>query len=84
MTDLASKSLQLALIFGVGLAGALVAHAVGLPIPFLLGSLAVTAPVALTFAARTGKSLFFFNLLRETFIAVAGQRLVSPSRPTSC
>lgn len=81
MTDLMSKSLQLALIFGVGLAGALVAHAVGLPIPFLLGSLAVTATVALTLAARTGKVLFFPKLLRESFIAVAGAMIGTTFTP---
>ena len=72
MNDVKSKSLQLALILGSGLLGAFLASAIGLPLPFLLGSLVVTATLALTLAAKTGKPLFYPKFLREIFVGVIG------------
>lgn len=72
MKDLKSKVLQLTLVLATALAGAFVAFAMGWPIPFLLGSLVATAILALTFAARTGRPVFFPTLLRQVFIAVIG------------
>ena len=81
MDDLKIKSLQLALIFGSGLSGAFAARFIGLPIPFLLGSLVVTAALALTRAAKTGKPLFYPNRLRETFIGVIGTMIGTTFTP---
>ncbi|MGH1416420.1 MAG: AbrB family transcriptional regulator [Pelagimonas sp.] len=72
MSELRSKALQLALILGSGLLGAMVARALGLPIPFLLGSLSASAAVSLTHYGRTGKQLWFPPTLRKSFIAIIG------------
>lgn len=66
------KCLQLALILGSGAVGALLALWLRLPIPFLLGSMAMSATVSLTTFARTGKRLWFPVRLRHVFIAVIG------------
>lgn len=66
------RYVQLALLLGSGLVGAILALWIGLPIPFLLGSMAVSATVSLTTFARTGKRLWFPVLLRHVFIAMIG------------
>ena len=66
------KYLQLALILGSGTVGALLAQWLGLPIPFLLGSMAISATVSLTTFSRTGERLWFPVRLRHVFIAVIG------------
>lgn len=77
MTDTTNKSIQLGLIFGSGLIGAFTARAIGLPLPFLLGSLIATAAMALTLSAQSGKPLFYPKLLRETFVGVIGTMIGS-------
>ncbi len=81
MNDLKTTLSELVLILGSGLLGALVAHAIGLPIPFLLGSLAATATMALTLAARTGRSLFYPKRLREVFVGVIGTMIGTTFTP---
>ena len=76
-----SKTAQLILNFGTGLGGALVARQIGLPIPFLLGSLAATAALSMGLAARTGQRLFYPQTLREIFIAVIGAMIGSTFTP---
>ncbi|WP_204114482.1 AbrB family transcriptional regulator [Shimia biformata] len=72
---------ELALLLGTGLLGALVAQAVGLPIPFLLGSLVATAALALTLAARTGKAMGFPVRLRAIFIGMIGAMIGTTFTP---
>jgi uncharacterized protein len=67
-----AKYLQLALLLASGVIGAMLAHWAGLPIPFLLGSMAASATLSLLTYARTGNRLWFPNRLRQTFIAVIG------------
>lgn len=81
MTDLKSKALQLTLVLATALAGAFAALAMSWPIPFLLGSLVATAVIALPFAARTGRPVFFPKTLRETFIAVIGSMIGTTFTP---
>ena len=81
MNDLKTTLSELVLILGSGLLGALVARAIGLPIPFLLGSLAATATLALTLAARTGRSLFYPKRLREIFVGVIGTMIGTTFTP---
>lgn len=76
-----AKALQLALVLGSGLIGALTAKALGLPIPFLLGSLAATATVSLTHYARSGKRLWYPPNLRKVFIAVIGTMIGTSFSP---
>lgn len=72
MRGIASKALQLASILGLGLLGALAAGSAGLPIPFLLGSLAVIATISLILYAKAGTRLWYPPLLRKASIAVIG------------
>lgn len=81
MKDLRSKVLQLTLVLATALAGAFAALAMGWPIPFLLGSLVATAVLALTFAARTGRPVFFPKTLREMFISVIGTMIGTTFTP---
>lgn len=81
MTPNLSKPLQLFVILGSGLIGALAAKQLGLPIPFLLGSLIVTAALALTLAARTGQRLIYPKTMREFFVAVIGTMIGSTFTP---
>ena len=66
------KIAELFALIAVGLIGALVAVLMGLPIPYLLGSLIVTATFSLITFARTGKRLWFPQPLRSVFIAIVG------------
>ncbi len=81
MNDVKTKSLHLALIFGSGLVGAFSARAIGVPLPFLLGSLLVTAVLAMTLAAKTGERLFYPKLLRETLVGVIGTMIDTTFTP---
>ncbi len=56
----------------LGLAGGLLALWIGLPMPFLLGSLVATASYAIPAAHHFGRITRFPLLLRKTFIAVIG------------
>lgn len=56
----------------LGLAGAVLAGALGLPLPFLLGSLLTTAPVAIFASARLPQGYAFPTDLRVPFIALIG------------
>ncbi|MBK0327781.1 AbrB family transcriptional regulator [Rhodobacteraceae bacterium F11138] len=81
MTYPRTKALQLILILGGALMGALAARALGLPLPFLLGSLIVTASLSLTYYARTGQRLWFPISLRQVFIGVIGVMIGSTFSP---
>lgn len=63
---------DLILALGLGGFGAFAARHVGLPLPFLLGSLLATASVSLVLFARTGRRLWFPQPLRKTFVAAIG------------
>lgn len=63
---------QLVLIFGAAGVGVVAALAIGLPIPFLLGSLVGAASLSMTLATRTDQRLYYPQLLREVFVAVIG------------
>lgn len=77
----AAQALQLALVLGSGLVGALAAHEAGLPVPYLLGSLTVTAVVSLTYYGRTGQRLWYPLPLRKAFIAVIGAMIGTTFSP---
>ncbi|KIN74568.1 putative ammonia monooxygenase [Sulfitobacter guttiformis KCTC 32187] len=55
----------------------MIAQALGVPIPFLIGSLFTSAAVSLTYYARTQNRLWFPLLLRKAFIAVIGIKIGS-------
>ena len=61
--------------------GAFVAFGLGLPIPFLIGSLAATAVFAMVLAAKTGTELFYPKRLREFFIGVIGTMIGTTFTP---
>ena len=63
-----SATVQLA----IGLAGSLVAFWLGLPMPFLLGSLVATGGYAMLTTRRSGQKLEFPSWLRKGFVAVIG------------
>lgn len=75
------KAVQLVLVLGTGLAGALAAQAIGLPIPFLLGSLSFTAVLSLVLFARTGQRLWYPQALRKVCIAVIGTMIGTTFAP---
>ncbi|MBO9451949.1 AbrB family transcriptional regulator [Tropicibacter sp. R16_0] len=72
-----NKFFQLVLILGSGLFGAVLADWIGLPIPYLLGSMAMAATVSLVSYARSGQRLWFPIRLRHTFIAIIGTMIGS-------
>jgi uncharacterized protein len=72
-----NKFSQLVLILGSGLFGAVLADWIGLPIPYLLGSMAMAATVSLVSYARAGQRLWFPIRLRHAFIAVIGTMIGS-------
>lgn len=59
-------------VLALGLGGALVARALGMPMPFLLGALVAVAGVAMVAFDRFGHTLTFPQGLRKVFIAVIG------------
>ncbi|MCV2892015.1 AbrB family transcriptional regulator [Lentibacter sp. XHP0401] len=63
---------QTATLLVLGLAGALTAQALGLPLPFLLGSLLATAPVAIFASRRLPLGYTFPSNIRVPFIALIG------------
>lgn len=67
-----SKLLQFTAIVCAGLGGALAARAAGMPIPFLLGSLAATAVLSLAWYARKGQRFWFPQPLRRVCIGTIG------------
>ena len=73
---MADQSLKLywsaALQLAVGLAGSLLAVWLGLPMPFLLGSLVATGAYAMFATRGSGEKLAFPSWLRKGFIAVIG------------
>ncbi|MFC3614644.1 AbrB family transcriptional regulator [Lutimaribacter marinistellae] len=81
MDDPIRKFLTLFGLLAAGLAGALLARAMGAPLPFLLGSLVVTASVSLTVHAQTGRKLWFPELLRRGFVAIIGLMIGSSFSP---
>lgn len=56
----------------IGLVGSLLAYWLGLPMPFLLGSLVATGAYAMLTTQRNGKQLEFPSWLRKGFVAVIG------------
>ncbi|MEP4039429.1 AbrB family transcriptional regulator [Pseudophaeobacter sp.] len=72
MQNKTAQYLQLALILGAGVIGAMAAQWLGLPIPYLLGSMSASAIVSLTTYSRSGEKLWFPLQLRHVFIAVIG------------
>ncbi|MEP0940871.1 MAG: AbrB family transcriptional regulator [Rhizobiaceae bacterium] len=64
--------LSVALQLAIGLAGSLVALWLGMPLPFLLGSLGACGVYALLSTRNSGRKLYFPQLLRRGFIAVIG------------
>tara|TARA_R110002124_G_scaffold54062_11_gene154353 strand:- start:3142 stop:4212 length:1071 start_codon:yes stop_codon:yes gene_type:complete len=72
MTISGRQILGLAATLLLGLGGALLAQAAGLPIPYLLGSLGAVAVVSLTRYARTGRQFWFPQPLRRAAIATIG------------
>ncbi|MDC0739541.1 AbrB family transcriptional regulator [Cognatishimia sp. SS12] len=72
MAEAKTKYIQLASILGSGLIGALLGKWIGMPIPFLLGSMATSAMLSLGYFASTGTRLWFPVKLRHVFIAVIG------------
>ncbi len=59
-------------LFAFAFAGGLAAWAMGLPLPFMLGALAVTAVSSIATAARGKRPITYPEGLRKTFIAVIG------------
>lgn len=59
-------------LLGLGLLGALTAQWLGLPLPFLLGALLATAPMAICAQARLPSGYRFPESLRLPFIALIG------------
>jgi hypothetical protein len=66
------KLVQFAAVLTAGLAGALAARSVGMPIPFLLGSLAATAALSLAWFSRSAQRLWFPQPLRRICIGTIG------------
>ncbi|SHJ75584.1 hypothetical protein SAMN05444000_112127 [Shimia gijangensis] len=56
----------------IGFAGAVVAYFLGVPMPFLLGSLGVTAAIAMARSTTSDPANSFPEFLRRGFIAVVG------------
>ena len=81
MREAFSKTLQLGLIITAGLIGALAARGLGWPIPFLLGSMTITAVISLTLYARRGTRLWYPPVLRTIFIAIIGVMIGSTFSP---
>ncbi|WP_439111188.1 AbrB family transcriptional regulator [Lentibacter sp.] len=63
---------QTAFLLIIGLVGAVLAEALGLPLPFLLGPLLATAPVAIFASARLPRGYSFPTDVRVPFIALIG------------
>ena len=63
---------RLGQLLGLAFMGGLAAWAIGLPLPFMLGSLAVTAAYSIAAASRSRRPFVFPQTLRRTFIAVIG------------
>lgn len=72
MTRPAALAGQFAASLCAGGIGALIAQALGLPLPFLLGSLLASATLSLSLYARTGRRLWFPMPLRRVSVAVIG------------
>ncbi len=72
MSGVLSNLIQFLTVTLVGLIGAVSAQAIGLPIPFLLGSLAATAALSLIWYARTNRRLWFSQWLRRICIGTIG------------
>ncbi|GGE62271.1 AbrB family transcriptional regulator [Actibacterium pelagium] len=81
MKNIKEKSAQLALVLGAGIAGAFFAVLIGMPIPFLIGSLLAAAIVSLAYVGKTGQKLFYPETLRRGFIAVIGTMIGSTFSP---
>jgi membrane AbrB-like protein len=77
-----AKLPDLILVLGLGGLGALGARHLGLPLPFLLGSLIATATASLTLFARTGRRLWFPQTLRKTFVATIGVMIGTTFAPS--
>ena len=63
---------QTAFLLLIGFVGAVLAEALGLPLPFLLGPLLATAPVAIFASARLPRGYSFPTDVRVPFIALIG------------
>lgn len=72
---------QLILVLGAGLLGASGGYFVGLPLPFLLGSLLMTALFSLIFYSKKGELLWYPLQLRQAFIAVIGAMIGTTFSP---
>lgn len=81
MTGRGQRRVWLALTLATGLAGALGARALGLPIPFLLGSLCATAALAITVHARGGARLWFPQPMRRIAVGVIGTMIGTTFSP---
>ncbi len=63
---------KLGQLFALAFAGGLAAWVIGLPLPFMLGSLAVTAISSIAATSRGKQPIAYPQSLRRTFIAVIG------------
>ena len=63
---------RLGQLFALAFVGGLAAWAIGLPLPFMLGSLGVTAACSIAAASRGRRPIVFPQMLRRSFIAVIG------------
>jgi len=73
--------MKLVLIFAAAIAGAFAAYGIGLPIPFLLGSLIGTASLSMFLFARTHQRLPFPKRLRSFCIALIGAMIGTTFSP---
>ena len=69
-------------LIGIGLVGGLSADYLGLPMPFLLGSLLASAGFTLFFANPRGITLTFPEPMRRIFVAMIGVMIGSSFSPT--
>lgn len=79
--DIARKAAQLALILGLAALGAWGARHLGLPIPYLLGSLTASATLSLLVYSRMRRRLWYPLRLRTAFIGVIGAMIGSNFSP---
>ena len=62
----------LGIYLAIGALGGLGADALGLPMPYLLGSLALVAPIVIWRSATLGRSVRFPRLVRFAFVGIIG------------
>lgn len=72
MNATAKNWTEAVVLLGLGAAGGLMAQRIGLPMPFMIGSLLVIAIYAILVTDRYGREVFFPKRFRTVFIALIG------------